>query len=196
MSGETIYYVLASSLTVVVLGGVAVAMWTGIRDGLRDYRKAKADVETWKQLQQQRQAAGLAGVDATPVAIEPERAGAVSGSDGRPVRPEISTFPFRYGEPRPLPPLTEVERALLRRVGTGATIYSGVDAVRLKRLHEKHPDLLRIFPTQREPRAFLRCQVKLWALGQLLRPQPVTGYQVPTQFIEVDVAPEVGASAA
>ena len=101
MSGETIYYVLASSLTVVVLGGVAVAMWTGIRDGLRDYRKAKADVETWKQLQQQRQAAGLAGVDATPVAIEPERAGAVAGLSAivNPAVCPVADAPVNCNEP-------------------------------------------------------------------------------------------------
>lgn len=195
MNGETIYYGLASLLSVVVLGGVGFALVTGIRQGLRQNRKARAERAEWQQLQRQRQAAGQAGVDATPEAIEPEQTGAISGSDGRPVGKESGTFPFCLTPLRQLPPLTAVEAALLMRVGTGATIYSAVDAARLQRLHKKYPDLLRLFPTQREPGAFLRCQVKLWALAQLVGPQP-PGYAVPTQFIEVDAAAEVGASAA
>lgn len=159
---ELIYKALASALTAVVLLGVSLTFYQGIRDGLRQNRLARKQKAQRQQLADQAAAAGQACAY-----IDPEQTGPVSADDGRP------TEPFPFARPASLPPLTAAEVELLQRVGLGCNVTKPTDAVRLQRLDQRFEKLLAITPAEAGTGAFFFCRVRLWAWVQLAQPGAV-----------------------
>lgn len=159
---ELAYKAFASALAAVVLLGVGLTFYRGIRDGLRQNRLARKQKAQRQQLADQAAAAGQACAY-----IDPEQTGAVSADDGQPA----AAFPF--ARPGSLPPLTAAEVELLQRVGLGCNVTRAPDAVRLRRLEQRFEKLLAITPAEADTGAFFFCRVRLWAWVQLAQPGAV-----------------------
>ncbi len=167
---ELIYKVLASALAVAVLGGVGVAFWQGVREGLRENRAAGR----LKRLARARSAAGQACVAQV---IEPEQTGPVSFASGKPLAfPFVGPEPAPCATPRSLPPLTVVEYDLLRSLGQGRVVREAGDAIRLRRLQAQYPKLLWIGAVEPGDRGFFFCRPALWAWVALQRRDQIELY--------------------
>lgn len=152
---ELIYKVLASALAVAVLGGVGLAFFRGVREGLRENRESAR----LKHLARQRAVAGQACV-----AVEPEQTGPIVAATGQPRDfPFSKPAPSAPAEPRSLPPLTQVEFDLLRGLGLGRLVTEAGDAIRLRRLQDRYPKLLIVSARQPGESGFFFCRPALWA---------------------------------
>ena len=162
MEFELMYKAGASVVTAVVLGGVGLAFYRGIREGLEQNRAARLQQAQREQLARTRSQAGQACVY-----IDPEQTAAAAADSGRPA----DAFPFaRPSAGAGLPPLTETELDLLRRIGLGVDVTDAADAARLSRLDVRFPRLLHIGKATDGSGAYFHCRVRLWAWSLLQQP--------------------------